>query len=211
MSTHADPSNSSKMQLETPGGVGVSCPCERRATVELKPKTDTGLCVAKSPACNHFFFTTHSPAYTTGFNPTHPNLMWNDHHPPRQQKGQNKAEVLLIQKPLDITTEMTQSFETWFGHVWSLSGEDKAHLLLAMAEASPHLCCMVSCTNVQMRLMAAQSTPNHLSGQLSQVLYCRICRASSTNADLDWVVERSESWCAKSSTTLSPRCNGSES
>lgn len=34
MSTHADPSNSSQMQLETPGGAGVSCPCERRATVE---------------------------------------------------------------------------------------------------------------------------------------------------------------------------------
>lgn len=47
MSTHADPSNSSQMQLETPGGAGVSWPCERRATVELKPKTDTGLCVAK--------------------------------------------------------------------------------------------------------------------------------------------------------------------
>lgn len=47
VSTHADPSNSSQMQLETPGGAGVSCPCERRAMVELKPKTDTGLCVAK--------------------------------------------------------------------------------------------------------------------------------------------------------------------
>lgn len=34
VSTHADPSNSSQMQLETPGGAGVSCPCERRATVE---------------------------------------------------------------------------------------------------------------------------------------------------------------------------------
>lgn len=47
VSTHADPSNSSQMQLETPGGAGVSCPCERRAIVELKPKIDTGLCVAK--------------------------------------------------------------------------------------------------------------------------------------------------------------------
>lgn len=47
VSTHADPSYSSQMQLETPGGAGVSCPCERRAMVELKPKTDTGLCVAK--------------------------------------------------------------------------------------------------------------------------------------------------------------------
>lgn len=47
VSTHRDPSNSSQMQLETPGGVGVSCPCERRAMVELKPKTDTGLCVEK--------------------------------------------------------------------------------------------------------------------------------------------------------------------
>lgn len=34
VSTHADPNNSSQMQLETPGGSGVSCPCERRTTVE---------------------------------------------------------------------------------------------------------------------------------------------------------------------------------
>lgn len=47
VSTHAHPSNSSQMQLETPGEAGVSCPCERGATVELKPKTDTGLCEAK--------------------------------------------------------------------------------------------------------------------------------------------------------------------
>lgn len=90
MSTHADPSNSSQMQLETPGGVGVSCPCERRAMVEFKPKTDTGSCVAKWPACNH---------YTSPFpqlipqNETHHILIWNDRPQPGERKGENTAEV----------------------------------------------------------------------------------------------------------------------
>lgn len=93
MSTHADPSNSSQMQLETPGGVGVSCPCERRAMVEFKPKTDTGLCVAKWPACNHY--TSPIPQLIPQ-NVTHHILIWNDHPQPGEQKGDDTAEILLF-------------------------------------------------------------------------------------------------------------------
>lgn len=93
VSTHADPSNSSQMQLETPGGVGVSCPCERRAMVEFKPKTDTGLCVAKWPACNHY--TSPIPQLIPQ-NVTHHILIWNDHPQPGEQKGDDTAEILLF-------------------------------------------------------------------------------------------------------------------
>lgn len=69
VSTHADPSNSSQMQVETPGGAGVSCPCERRATVELKPKTDTGGFVcSKMTGMQPFYFP--FPHYPTGFTTT---------------------------------------------------------------------------------------------------------------------------------------------
>lgn len=90
VSTHADPSNSSQMQLETPGGVGVSCPCERRAMVEFKPKTDTGSCVAKWPACNHY---TSPFPHLIPQNVTHHILIWNDHPQPGERKGENTAEA----------------------------------------------------------------------------------------------------------------------
>lgn len=98
VSTHADPSNSSQMQLETPGGAGVSCPCERRATVGLKPKTDTGGFVCSKVTGMQ---PSHSPPnYPTGFTITTWNEhLWSSHWDSR--KEEDTAQVLSFHS-LDI-------------------------------------------------------------------------------------------------------------
>ncbi len=65
----------------------------------------------------------------------------------------------------------------------------------------------VSCITPQMRLSGALSKPHHLSVQLSHVSNSKICRSpleryALMNPDLDRVVERPESWCAKCGATV---------
>lgn len=197
MSTHADPSNSSQMQLETPGGVGVSCPCERRAMVEFKPKTDTGLCVAKWPACNQ---------YTSPFpqlipqNVTHHILIWNDHPQPGERKGENTAEVWF---------SLFKKRKTKKGEIWPAKSRKQSNCEAIVVEAKGLGCDADPCPETtsdgkDSMSLVTRNRSKVTRSAIAQHGYCVVSISSWSgltlqsviNDDLDSLSEGSESQCA---------------